>query len=49
MLDYFGNYSINVHQVCCEDSPTNGLYYDHRQSDDLAFHSSSELRRFDKL
>ena len=35
MVNYFRNYSSNTHQVCCEDSPTKGLYY-HRQSDDLA-------------
>ena len=26
MFDYFINYSNNAHQVCCEGSPTKGLY-----------------------
>ena len=33
MFDYFRNYSSNVHQLCCADSLTKGLY-DHCQSDD---------------
>ena len=37
MFDYFINYSS------CENSPTKPLY-DHRQSDDLALHSRSQLR-----
>ena len=36
MFDYFN-------QVCCEDSPTKGLY-DHRQSDDLDLHSRPQVR-----
>ena len=43
MFDYFRNYSSNAHQVCCEDSPTKGLY-DHCQSDDLDLHSRSQVR-----
>ena len=31
------------HQVCCEDSPTKGLY-NRFQSDDLALHSRSPVR-----
>ena len=47
MLDYFRNCSSNAHQVCCEDSPTKGLY-DHCQSDDLDLHSRSQVRlKFD--
>ena len=42
MFDYFRNYSSNAHQVCCEDSPTKGLY-DHCQSDDLDLHSRSQV------
>ena len=30
--------SSNAHEVCCEDSPTKGLY-DYCQSDDLDLHS----------
>ena len=41
MFDYFRNYSNNAHQVCCEDSPTKGLY-DRCQSDDLGLHSRSQ-------
>ena len=26
MFDYFRNYSSNAHHVCCEESPTKGLY-----------------------
>ena len=26
IFDYFRNYSSNTHQVCCEGSPTKGLY-----------------------
>ena len=26
MFDYFRNYSSNANQVCCDDSPTKGLY-----------------------
>ena len=42
MFDYFRNCSSNAHQVCCEDSPTKGLY-DHCQSDDLDLHSRSQV------
>ena len=45
MFDYFRNYSSNPHQVCCQDSLTEGLYmtiarpvYDHCQTDDLNLH-----------
>ena len=41
MFDYFSNCSSNPHQVCCEDSPTNGLIFS--QSDDLGLHSRSWL------
>ena len=30
------------HQVCCEDSPNKGLF-DHRQFDDLNFHSRLQV------
>ena len=40
MFGYFTNYSSNAYQVCCEDSPTKGLY-DNCQSDDLDLHSSA--------
>ena len=40
MIDYFRSCSSNAHHVCCQDSPTKGLY-DHCQSDDLDFHSRS--------
>ena len=43
MFDYFRNYSTNAHQVCCEDSPTKGLY-DRCQPDDLDFYSRSQVR-----
>ena len=43
MFDYFKNYSCNPHQVCYADSPTKGLCH-HCQSDDLDFHSRSQLR-----
>ena len=39
------NYSSNAHQVCCEDSPTKGLY-DHCQSDDLDWRCVSNLTTF---
>ena len=42
MFDYFGNCSCNVHQVCCEDSPTIGLY-DFCHTDDLDLHSRSQV------
>ena len=42
-LIFFRNDSSNAHHVCCGDSPTKGLS-DHRQSDDLALHSRSQLR-----
>ena len=40
--DYFINYSSNIHQVCCEDSPTKGQY-DRCQSGDLNRYSRSQL------
>ena len=43
MFDYFENYSINAHHVCCEDRPTKGLY-DHCQYDELGLHSRSQVR-----
>ena len=43
MFYLFRHYSSNAHQVCCEDSPTKGLY-DHCQSHDLNLHSSSQVR-----
>ena len=42
MFNYFRNYSSNAHQVCCEDSPTKGLY-DHCQSGDPDQHSRSQV------
>ena len=42
MFDYFGNYSINAHQVFCEDSPTS--LYDHCHSDDLDLDSRPQLQ-----
>ena len=44
MFEYFTKYSSNAHEICCEDSPTKGLYYDHCQSDDLDLHSRSLVR-----
>ena len=43
MCDYFRNYSINGHHVCCEYRPTKALY-DHCQSDDLHLQSRSQVR-----
>ena len=43
MFDYFREYSSNANHVCCEDSPSYGLY-GHRQSDDLALYSRSQMR-----
>ena len=43
MFDYFVNYSINAHRVCCEDGPTKGLY-DHCENDNLDLHSKSHVR-----
>ena len=43
MFDYFRKYSSNIHHVCCEDSPTKGVY-DHCQSDDLDFQSRSQVQ-----
>ena len=43
MFDYFRNSSSNPHQICCEDSPTNGLYNSF-ESDDLALRSRSQRR-----
>ena len=43
MFDYFRNYSINDHHVGCEYQLTIGLY-DYCQSDDLDFHSRSQVR-----
>ena len=37
----FQKLSSNVHQVCCEDNLTKGLY-NVCQSDDLDFHSRSQ-------
>ena len=51
MFDYFRNFSSNAHahQVCFEDSPTEGQY-NLCQSDDSDLHSRSQLRlKFDKL
>ena len=42
VFDYFRQYSSNAHQVCCEDSRTEGLY-DHCQSDDLDLYSRSQM------
>ena len=39
---FFRNDSSNSHQLCCEDSPTKGLY-DHCQSGDLDLHSRSQV------
>ena len=44
MFDDFRNYLSNAHQVCCEDSPTTGLY-DHCRSDDLDLYSKSQVRQ----
>ena len=45
------NNDNNAHQVCCEDSPTKGIYiyiYAHCQSDDLDLHLRSQVRlKFD--
>ena len=43
MLYCFRNYSSFAHDVCCEDSPTEGPY-DRCQSDDLDLHSRSQMR-----
>ena len=43
MFDYFKNYSNNAHQVCCEDSPTKGLY-GHCSPMTLTIHSRSQVR-----
>ena len=41
MFDDVRNCSSNAHQVCFEDGPTKG---DHCQSDNLGFHSRSQVR-----
>ena len=41
MFDYFRTYSSNAHQVCCENSLTEGLY-DHCLSHDLDLDARSQ-------
>ena len=52
IFDYFGKCSSNDDQVCCEDSPTKGLYtiYNLWPSHDLDLHSRWQLPlKLDKL
>ena len=42
MFDYFRNSLRRAHEVCCEGSPTKGLY-DNCQYGDLDLHSRSQV------